>query len=122
MSTVIKSVTRRIGTSEVFAEHGYVVFVSPGMPRKYISPATFEERAIALYKEAERMKQNDDRWKDERKKRVDLAAAMMEVAKEARQQVLIVAPLAAIVNPELKQEFQKGYAPRLYTGVDLNGG
>ena len=118
-STVIRSVTTKIGTSEVYAEGGYVVFVTPGQMTKHISPATFKSRAVALHKEAELMRAFGDKYRDEIKKRVTLAAAMMDVAKEAEKQVLVEAPIAAIVDPELNKVFKSGYAAKLYTGLEL---
>lgn len=120
MATVISSRVRKIGQSEVYADGGYVVFVSPDKMTKRISPNTFEERAKALHAEAVLMRRYGDRYRDEIKLRVDLANAMMEVVKEARQQVLVDIPIAAINDPELQKEFKKGYAATLYTGTALS--
>jgi hypothetical protein len=108
-----------VGTSKFFAEGGYVRIVTDGRTDRWLSPATFRKRARAIYLESVRMRQNDDRYKDERRSRIKLAQLMCNVADEADRQQYYDMPLEAILDTDFRRLFLASQAPRIYTGKSL---
>lgn len=128
MSLIVLSQVPKLGGSRFFAENGYVRVITEvpdprtGQipPQKFLSPLTFMRRAIAIWKGAKVLRKNGDRYRDEIRMREKAARMMVEVALEARRQMLVDRPIPAMIDEEFRKEYDKGFNVSVGTGMQKN--